>query len=219
MLDTGLSSSTEVNPQVAFENYQKDCVVQQYFHMPYERYMECIIDALIDYQYKVVDNTVLSNDKDISKQDNNNDVCTSFNIVLTASSNTSGDCSLSIDLKAMLDNYTDHGVTGRDIFFPNKSHGHLTLKTEYCGFIGLDRQSVEIKDIHQYLSIAETIKDTGVSNYISARIPIKSDLNLDAWEHYLRYYLGKRLLQWDLNLDAWEHYLRDYLDKRLSGMV
>ena len=85
-----------------------------------KRYMECIIDALIDYQDKVADNTVLSNDKDMSKQDNNNDVCTSSNIVLTASSNTSVDCPLSIDLKAMLDNNTDHGVTGRDMFFPKK---------------------------------------------------------------------------------------------------
>ena len=119
-----------------------------------------------------------------------------YALVLTASRNTSVDCSLSIDLKAMLDNNTDHDVTGQDIFFPNKSHGHLTLKTEYYGFIGPDRQPVEIKDIHQYLSIAETIKNTGVSNYILARIPIKSDLHLDAWEYYLRDYPDKRLLQY-----------------------
>ena len=77
-----------------------------------------------------------------------------------------------------------------------KSHGHLTLKMDNFSFIEPDRQPVEIKDIHHYLSIAETIKDTGVSNYISARIPIKSGLNLDAWEYHLRDYPDKRLLQY-----------------------
>ena len=128
---TELSSSTEVNLQVVFESHQKDCVVQQYLHMPYERYMECIIDAPIDYQDKVIDNTVWNNDNDMSNRDNNNDVRTSSNMVLTASNNTSVDCSLPIDLKAILDNNTDHGVTGRDFFFPKKNHGHLTLKTEH----------------------------------------------------------------------------------------
>ena len=182
--------------EVAFENYQKDCVVQQYFHMPYERYMECIIDALIDYQDTVADNTMLNTDNNMSKQGNCNAVCTSTNPVLTVSSNTSVDCSLPIDLKVMLDNNADHKVAGRDIFLPNKTHGHLTLETEYCDFIGPDRQPVEIEDIHQYLGIAQTIKDIGVSNYISARIPIKSDLNLDAWEHHLQDYPDKRLLQY-----------------------
>ena len=202
--NTELLPSTEVDPQVAFENFQKDCVVQQYFHMPYGKYMECIIDALIGYQSKIIENTVI-NSKNILKKGNSDEVhtssnsshvCTSTNPVLTVSSNTSVDCSLSIDLKAMLDNNAGQGTVGRDIFFGNKSHGHLTFRSEYCAFIGPDRQPVVIENIHQYLSIAETIKDTGVPNYILARIPIKSDMYLDAWEHHLRDYPDKRLLQY-----------------------
>ena len=143
--NTGLLSSIGVDPQVAFENYQKGCVVQLYFQMPYERYMECIIDALIDYQDKVADNTMLNTDNNMSKQGNSNAVHTSTNAVLTVCSNTSFDCLLSIDLKVMLDNNADHKVAGRNIFFPNKSHGHPTLETEYCDFIGPDRQPVEIE--------------------------------------------------------------------------
>ena len=202
--NTELLPSTEVDPQVAFDNFQKDCVVQQSFHMSYKKYMECIIDALIGYQSKIIKNTVISskntlkksNSDDVCTSSNSSHVCTSTNPVLTVSSNTSVDCSLSIDLKAMLDNNAGKGIVGRDIFFPNKSHGHLTFSSEYSAFIGPDRQPVVIENIHQYLSIAETIKVTGVPNYISARIPIKSDLNLDAWEHHLRDYPDKRLLQY-----------------------
>ena len=46
------------------------------------------------------------------------------------------------------------------------------------------------------MHIAKIIRDTGVPNYAGARIPIKSDLNLDAWEHHLKGYPDKRLLQY-----------------------
>ena len=48
----------------------------------------------------------------------------------------------------------------------------------------------------QLLAIADTIRSTGLPNYKAARIPIKSDLNVDAWESQLRDYSDKRILQY-----------------------
>ena len=53
-----------------------------------------------------------------------------------------------------------------------------------------------ITTIPQLLAIADTIRSTGLPNYKAARIPIKSDLNVDAWEIHLKDYLNKRILQY-----------------------
>ena len=44
--------------------------------------------------------------------------------------------------------------------------------------------------------MADIILGTGVPNYRMARIPIKSGLNVEAWEHHLSDYADKRLLQY-----------------------
>ena len=63
-------------------------------------------------------------------------------------------------------------------------------------FIGPYRQPVAVTTIPQLLAIADTIRSTGLPNYKAARIPIKSDLNVDAWEIHLKDYLNKRILQY-----------------------
>ena len=167
------------------------------------RYMECIIDAIIRYQDKMVNNMAINKDSDVEKckqstfkQSDSKAVCTTNKLPLTVTNNTSVDCSLSLDLKALLHDNSEQVCADRDIYFPNKSHGHLTIKAAPFQFIGPDRRPVEVDNIHESLSIAQVIKSTGVSNYELARIPIKSDLNLDAWEHYLLDYPDKRLLQY-----------------------
>ena len=62
--------------------------------------------------------------------------------------------------------------------------------------MGPDREPVEIENKQQYLRIAEIIRKTGVLIYKRARIPIKSGLNLSAWEHHLKDYTNKYLLQY-----------------------
>ena len=57
--------------------------------------------------------------------------------------------------------------------------------------MGPDRELIDINSI-----VKNIILGTGVHNYQMARIPIKSGLNIEAWEHHLRGYADKRLLQY-----------------------
>ena len=90
----------------------------------------------------------------------------------------------------------DKGITGKDIYLPDKTHGHITLLADEFSFIGPDREPIAIKNTNQYLRIADTIRNTGLPNYRKARLPIKSGLNFKAWEHHLRDYPDKRLIQY-----------------------
>ena len=193
--DIDICSETIVDPQVAFENYQKDCVVQKYFHMSYEKYMECIIDAIIEKQEVQHCSFTEKCIKDKVHQTNSRCTSTVTNPVLTTTNSSERELSSS-NMGEPLNYYTEHGATGRDIYLPEKQLGHLTLQTDRFEFIGPDRQVTAVDDIDQYLHIAEIIKGTGKPNYKAARIPVKSDLNLEAWEDCLRDYPDKRLFQY-----------------------
>ena len=84
----------------------------------------------------------------------------------------------------------------RDINFPQKLTGYLALQSTDFEFIGPDRQAVQITDTSDYLRIARIVKETNVSNYKGACIPIQSGLNHEAWEFHLLGYPDKRLLQY-----------------------
>ena len=193
--DTGTCLQSVVDPQVAFENYQKDCVVQKYFHMSYERYMQCIIDAIIEKQEIPHDSLSSRGMKDNVHMDNSRCISTVTNPTLTKTNGSKSE-PLSPSMGEVLDYYTEQGVTGGDVYFPEKQLGHLTLQTDNFEFIGPDRQVTDSDNIDQYLHIAETIRATGKPNYMAARIPVKSGLNLEAWEDCLRDYPDKRLFQY-----------------------
>ena len=55
---------------------------------------------------------------------------------------------------------------------------------------------VELDSIDTVLNIADIIRHTGQPNYKCARIPIRSSLQVEAWEKYLRDYSDKRVLQY-----------------------
>ena len=84
----------------------------------------------------------------------------------------------------------------RDFNYPDKKVGYLTQVPTDFQFIGPDRELVEIGSIDTLLDIADIIRDTGQPNYKFARIPIKSGLQVQAWEKYLRDYSDKRVLQY-----------------------
>ena len=44
--------------------------------------------------------------------------------------------------------------------------------------------------------MATAIKSTNFSNYKAVRFPIHSDLNIDAWCHYLKDYPNKKLIEY-----------------------
>ena len=83
-----------------------------------------------------------------------------------------------------------------DINFSDKKLGYLAKQSTDFVFIGPDRQMVEITDIQQCVNIAHHIRLTGKPNYMEARYPLKSDLNLEAWNRLLFDYMDKRLLQY-----------------------
>ena len=77
-----------------------------------------------------------------------------------------------------------------------KNIGYLAQENTDFDFIGPDRQPVAITTLPQLLTIADTIRSTGFPNYKVARIPIKSDLNVEAWEYHLKDYSDKQILQY-----------------------
>ena len=69
----------------------------------------------------------------------------------------------------------------------------MALQSTQFEFIGTDREVVAIKNADQYLDIA---RNMGQPNYKQARIPVKSGINLGAWEIRLSSYPDKRLFQY-----------------------
>ena len=79
---------------------------------------------------------------------------------------------------------------------PDKSRGFLNHSKAQFTFIGPDREPVLISDINQCVAIAKLIQETGKPNFAAARIPLVSDLNLEAWQKYLSDYHDEYLFQY-----------------------
>ena len=84
----------------------------------------------------------------------------------------------------------------RDVNYPDKTMGYLAQASTDFVFIGPDREPQKLDSVDTLVNIAQTIRDTGQPNYKCARIPIKSGLNLEAWEKYLMDYADKRVIQY-----------------------
>ena len=53
-----------------------------------------------------------------------------------------------------------------------------------------------IDSIEKLIPIADSIQSSGLPNYRAIRTPIKSGLNVEAWERYLEDYADKRVVQY-----------------------
>ena len=80
--------------------------------------------------------------------------------------------------------------------FPDKKTGFIALERDNFEFIGPDRQEVCIDSIDKCLKISRIIRDTNEPNYKIARFPLKSGLNLRAWEDRLSDYPDKRVINY-----------------------
>ena len=78
----------------------------------------------------------------------------------------------------------------------DKCRGFLNHDSANFVFIGPDRDLIEFTSIDQCINIANAIQDTGLRNYRQVRIPIRSGLNLQAWEQRLATYPDKFLYQY-----------------------
>ena len=88
------------------------------------------------------------------------------------------------------------GPEVRDVFYPDKTCGHMVLEKSIFNFVGPDRQPLTVDTVDKMVAVANIILDTGVPNYKMARIPIQSNLNIEAWERYTLDYGDHRLIQY-----------------------
>ena len=163
-MKVAVSKSEDSDPKTVFENYQKDCVVQRHFRMPYITYMNCIIDNIIGHQDQLIK---ANKDKDYEvKQpvDGTTLICANTN---KHAVNKISECAYSHPGLDFYDHTTKGGI-GKDVYLPEKSHGHISLSADNCDFIGPDRESVPITNTQQYLRMAEIIRQTGLPNYRAA---------------------------------------------------
>ena len=66
--------------------------------------------------------------------------------------------------------------------FTLRQWGFFSPKDTLFEFIGPDRPPVCIDSIEKCIEIANIIRTTGVPNYKMARVPIISNLKIEAWE-------------------------------------
>ena len=199
--DLDLGSNTD--PGLVYDNYLKDCRSIQYYGCEYEQYMINIIDSLIDGADSSVNS--LGQPAPGAGVD---PVCNgetyegkmSLDAQLTNFEYTEYDIQLGPPKWGCVN---EASVSDRDMLRPtrdfnysNKVTGYLAKEGTGFEFIGPDRQTVDINSIEQLIDIADIIRSTHVPNYKAARIPIKSDLNVEAWETYLQSYSDKRVLQY-----------------------
>ena len=96
-----------------------------------------------------------------------------------------------------------HGIRahiGQDthpgVSIPSKRVGFLNHSPEKFQFIGPDRAPITVSSIDKCLQIASVISDTGVPNYVKARVPLVSGLNIAEWEVELQDYPDQMLIQY-----------------------
>ena len=159
------------------EDYRKDLLVRHNHNMSYTQYMETIIDRLC----VLMDSHSLGDD--LQPFDTPNDA---MGVTHVPNSITA---LLNVDTKT--NPQVDH-----DAYIPSKTVGFLSHEDTVFKFIGPDRSPVSIDSVDKCIEIANVIKSTGLPNYRLARIPIISNLNIEAWEKELSAYPDKHLIQY-----------------------
>ena len=173
----GAVDNLEISPNSAYQDYLKNYQMQTYYNMSYTTYMEYIIDTLIGQANCVepspsdVVNTALLHDPVVTSSEITREIGSYTSQQECARVNTDNNCH-------------------------DKSRGFLNHSEAKFAFIGPDKQPVLITDIDQCVKIAKIIQETGKPNYAAARIPLVSDLNLEAWQKYLADYHDEYVLQY-----------------------
>ena len=182
-----LNSDINHNPKLVYDNYCKDQQVWQYYICDYITYMTNIIDDLIgnaDQEITDCNNNHQDNsDEQTPQQKGHSDMTIHLNEFIEPPDTESKN----VDI-------TKHGA--KDFNYLDKKIGYLTQVQTDFSFIRPDRKPVELDSIDMLLNIADIIRHTGQPNYRCARIPIRSGLQVEAWEKYLKDYSDKRVLQY-----------------------
>ena len=175
------------NPKLAYSNYCEDIRTHEYYGCTYEKYMLDIIDSML---------TNINPDYDTSPVSRPDWDCLDVDTTTTHDKPRSFDNIPVNDLVDPCKTPCFDKRTAVDFNYPDKTVGYLNQAPTDFTFIGPDRAPVEISSVDKLLQIADVILSTGVPNYRMARIPVKSGLNVEAWEHHLRDYADKRVIQY-----------------------
>ena len=184
----GSSDHISSNPTLAYDNYCKDIQTFDHYKCSYEKHITDIIDKLM-----------LAADLDLGKEINQSTQeliyeKSSQGDILPIVDNDTSNIVRACDERSMNNEKVENLIT--DFNYPDKKFGYLTQAATDFSFIGPDREPVEISSIDTLLKVADCILSTGVPNYRAARIPIKSGLNVEAWERHLQDYSDKRVIQY-----------------------
>ena len=184
-----ISEHEKSNARLVAMNFYQDQYAYQKYHMSYEQYMDRVILSLIERQdqmYKRANGELEPTEP------------TTVNIPINVTNITNKtfdeDNPIPHYFEAQIGQKLDKNVT--DVNLKNKTRGFLNLESTNFQFFGPDRDLIEYQDIDHVCHLAKIIQDTGLPNYKMARFPIKSGLNLPAWEHYLKDYPDQRLFQY-----------------------
>ena len=229
-----------LSPHQAYENYCKDLQLSQYYGCSYEQYMNHIIDTLVDFPGF-----------------DSNDIPSESPIMNTYGENARPPSEVGsphITITGRVDESQGDPPVGGvgfgspdrgenkfplvDKYFPDKRTSFIALQQDTSTFIGPDRQEVCIDSVDKCLHISRIIRATNEPNYKVVQFPLKSGLNLRAWENQLADYPDKRVINYlkfgfPLSLKGHEglnnkqvlnHYsalaypeaVQEYLDKEVS---
>ena len=183
-----------LSPYQTFDNYQKDIWAQENLSMTYEQYIHKIIDELCEIT-ELIEASNASNrvdEKCFQLQDQCPDIADTLNELIL---DTCKDPQLGAGSAKIFSTSSDKGVVS-DVLFPDKKTGYISLEYDDDQFVGPDRDEIDVDNIDTCLRIASVIKGTNQPNYKCARFPIKSGLNIRAWEYHLDGYPDKQILQY-----------------------
>ena len=178
--------SIEDAPELVYDNYLKDLHSWKNHGCSYESRVADMIDEIIDKANEAMLDTDRVDTMDtlleVTPSDNNPDKTACRSHDLTRSVN-----------RISVDGAQD---ARHDFNYHDKEVGYLSLSATDFEFIGPDKEPVCIDSIEKLIPIANSIRASGLPNYRAVRIPIKSGLNVEAWERHLKDYEDKRVVQY-----------------------
>ena len=176
----------KVNADITADNFKQDHRTFKCLNMSYEKYMDRIIMNLIEKQSKFTHNVTSK----VRPRDNSvvSDIVDGIDMKLTNDTDP---------LPKFFENFIEPSSGNpRDFNDPDKDRGFISLEETEFKFIGPDRDFCPYDSIDQVTRIGNIIKATGLPNYKQARFPVRSNLNLPAWEKHLADYPDQRVYQY-----------------------
>ena len=160
-----------------YDNHMQDLLSKQKYGMSYDEYIQYIIDSLIESQgtADIIDQTVNTN---LTRQ-------------------KAKDTSPKVHKPPQV--HTDRRPTKhfhKDINYPTKTWGYISLQPTEFEFIGPDRPGVDPRNTSQYIHLAKVIHESGLPNYKQVRAPITSGINVEAWKRHLYDYKDQLIIQY-----------------------